>query len=376
MVICMSKTRLPKNLLAAIALMPFMTMTACPDEERRPIGASCSAASQCGGSLCFGGSCLDPEADDDLDGLLNAVEAALGTDPLKADTDGDGQTDFAEVGPDILLAFDSDGDGKVDATESNLLDNDEDCIPDQQDSDDAVPEVDPAVLGQKVCSALGVCSASGVVITANCALLEDGPQLACDYSQVPDYEGPETSCNDVDNDCDGVVDNAFIAGGGTTFTDADGTTGLVKGESCGSGACADGEVVCGTTVALACSSADKAGAEICDDVDNDCDGVVDNAFVAGGTTTFTDVDGTEGLVKGDSCGSGACDGGAVVCGTTTTLACSSTSSASAETCDAVDNDCNGDTDEGKDQSDCTTFYLDGDSDDYGDPNVSQCQCIA
>ncbi|MFT7581048.1 MAG: hypothetical protein ACI9MR_002722, partial [Myxococcota bacterium] len=296
-----------RNLLAIGALIPMFTLAACPDEERRPIGSSCSAASQCDGGLCYGGSCLDPEADDDIDGLLNAVEAALGTDPLSADTDGDGQTDLEEVGSNVVVPLDSDGDGKSDANESSVLDNDGDCIPDQLDQDDAVKEIDPAVLGQKICRTLGVCSATGVVITANCAELEAGPQAACDYGLVPDYEGPETSC---------------------------------------------------------------------DELDNDCDGVVDNAFVAGGTSTFTDVDGTPDLVKGDACGIGACAGGMVVCGTTTTLACSSTGNASAELCDASDNDCDGETDEGEDQSDCTDFYLDFDKDTFGDPDVSVCQCSA
>jgi YD repeat-containing protein len=39
----------------------------------------------------------DPNADPDLDGLSNAQEIALGTDPLNGDTDGDGYSDDTEV---------------------------------------------------------------------------------------------------------------------------------------------------------------------------------------------------------------------------------------------------------------------------------------
>jgi formylglycine-generating enzyme required for sulfatase activity len=39
---------------------------------------------------------LDPSGDEDGDGLTNAEEATLGTDPYKSDSDGDGVTDFRE----------------------------------------------------------------------------------------------------------------------------------------------------------------------------------------------------------------------------------------------------------------------------------------
>ncbi len=40
---------------------------------------------------------IDPASDEDKDGLTYAQEARLGTDPTKADTDGDGLRDDAEV---------------------------------------------------------------------------------------------------------------------------------------------------------------------------------------------------------------------------------------------------------------------------------------
>jgi len=153
-------------------------------------------------------------------------------------------------------------------------------------------------------------------------------------------------CDGVDNDCDGVTDEDFIENGSIKYTDLDGTTGLVKGDICGVGACAGGHVVCTSNgEALTCNTATSATQDVCDGVDNDCDGVTDEAFIQGGTVTYNDLDGRTGLVKGDDCGVGACAGGTVVCASPTTLGCSKANVASDEQCDAVDNDCDGETDE-------------------------------
>ncbi len=60
---------------------------------------------------------------------------------------------------------------------------------------------------------------------------------------------------------------------------------------------------------------------------------------------FMDADGGT-AVLGAACGVGKCDGGAVVCAADGALTCSTLTSASTETCDGLDNDCDGSTDEG------------------------------
>jgi len=76
--------------------------------------------------------------DDDKDGLLNSLEAQLGTDPLLADTDGDGLVDgndgFVPIGS-IPGGTDTDTDGFVDgeqvfATDPLLADSDGDRLDD------------------------------------------------------------------------------------------------------------------------------------------------------------------------------------------------------------------------------------------------------
>jgi gliding motility-associated-like protein/uncharacterized repeat protein (TIGR01451 family) len=73
------------------------------------------------------------DTDTDGDGLLDGIEAALGTDPNNPDSDGDGFEDGTEVGPDPANPLDEDGDGIIDALESAIEDADGDLVNDQQD---------------------------------------------------------------------------------------------------------------------------------------------------------------------------------------------------------------------------------------------------
>ncbi len=71
--------------------------------------------------------------DDDQDGLDNAEELAIGTDPADPDSDHDGKPDGLEVGPRPNPPKDGDGDGIMDALEGLHVDNDNDGIPDERD---------------------------------------------------------------------------------------------------------------------------------------------------------------------------------------------------------------------------------------------------
>lgn len=77
---------------------------------------------------------LDGTGDTDGDGLSDAEEIRIGTDPSNPDTDGDGRSDGDEVG-DPLAPLDSDGDGTIDALDT---DDDGDGLPSSEE-----PEGDP-----------------------------------------------------------------------------------------------------------------------------------------------------------------------------------------------------------------------------------------
>lgn len=85
----------------------------------------------------------DVNNDSDRDGFSNIAEKKAGTNPLDAashptlkDTDKDGKPDKDEMGKD------SDKDSKSDVVESAILDNDNDGVVDELDSDDADPKND------------------------------------------------------------------------------------------------------------------------------------------------------------------------------------------------------------------------------------------
>ncbi|MEZ4266292.1 MAG: putative metal-binding motif-containing protein [Myxococcota bacterium] len=173
--------------------------------------------------------------------------------------------------------------------------------------------------------------------------------LTCDKASAAVTE----TCNGVDDDCDGKTDEDFKAGGSVSYGGGPlaGDAGKTLGQACGAGSCAGGLVICDPANAtkLTCSTLSSAGDDVCDNLDNDCDGASDEGFGAGGTVSLSAAlfAGDVGKVKGAACGTGTCLGGTVGCkvGDTMALACSSEGGAGEELCDAVDNDCDGSTDE-------------------------------
>jgi hypothetical protein len=277
-----------------------------------------------------GTGCTGPDCnDDDPQVFLGADELCNGRDD---DCDGTVDEQFVGVGEACETGFQGVcGAGRQSCVDGSLICQsfatgsaeqcngvDDDCDGDVDEADDGSPLQQPCYSADVATEGVGLCRGGARVCT-------DGVLQACSGEVLP---LPVELCNGLDDDCDGSVDEGAPSGGVRCQTTLPGVCrqGLTL--------CAGGEVTCVADIAVGTQT------EICNGLDDDCDGLVDEGP--------TGVPLTRSCYSGDAStlGEGACVGGVQSCVSGTFGACvGEVLPSPVELCNGLDDDCDGTVDE-------------------------------
>jgi len=312
-------------------------------------------------------------------GTIMAVKADLGI--------------MGECASSSIYYFDADGDSYGDPANSieacsmpeNYVENSDDC-------DDTDAGINPGV--SEVCDGIdnncsgvideglasstfyfdfdgdGYGTTSPIIIACAAPVNYASTSNDCDDANVSVNPGASEICDGLDNDCDGQIDEGLATS--TYYIDADGDgygsasstkawCALPDGFSENDTDCDDNSAACY-----------PGASELCDGLDNNCDGTVDEDCNSMKTWYYdADEDGygnASSTVKAKTQPNGYVANGNDCDDTDADI-----NPGASEVCDGLDNDCDGQIDEGLTFS---TYYYDADGDGYGFTATTTVDCAA
>jgi len=317
--------------------------------------------------------------DDDCD-YSTDEEGTLGCNKFYQDKDGDGfgVTDVYKCLCAPLGTFSTEKGGDCDDTTKEIFpDKPESCDGKDNNCNKQIDEA--GATGCKTYYKDFDADSWGLSGDSKCLCAPDGVYSAlkggdCDDTNKLINVGNKETCNGIDDDCNGKIDD------NTTNC----KTYYFDGDSDGYGLTAQPACLCqagqGYTALQGGDCNDNMKtvhpgvAEVCNQMDDDCDGVADNAGAQGCTIYFEDAD-KDGV--GNSFKTKCLCGGQDTFTATQGGDCNDADKAvgptAAETCDGKDNDCDGQVDEAG-ATGCSTYYKDEDGDGYGVTLAKECRC--
>lgn len=315
------------------------------------------------------------EVDNNCDGTIDEPDASNAA-TFFADTDGDG---YGNPGSSVLSCLMPNGyqSNNSDCNDTNYavhpeateycdgFDNDCDGATDEDDAEDVstwYEDQDGDGFGNALESTTACYQPTGYT----------SEKRDCDDLSMVINPGVPESCDGTDNDCDGVVDENDAVDAPTWFQDSDGD---------GYGNSSETTTACDMPGGYGTDYTDcddekygvhPGATEFCDGLDNDCNGLIDELGAVDALTWYEDMDG-DGygslLVTTSACTAptgyiaitGDCDDSNANVNFDAT-----------EVCNEIDDDCNGQTDEGT--ATPPIWYQDLDGDGYGNYSAPLASC--
>lgn len=322
---------------------------------------------------------INPEADELCDGVDNNCngsvdEGVMLTLYTDSDADGFGNTnapvEACAVSPGIVEV-----DGDCDDTDADAYPDAEEVC-DQKDNDcdaEIDEEVELTFFTDADADGFGDPDAPVLACELTAGIVEDDTD--CDDAVAEINPAADELCDEVDNNCDSVIDEDTAVDAATWYRDADDDTygnALDAVNSCSQPV---GYVVDATDCNDGTDKAYPGAPEYCDEIDNNCDTVIDEDSAVDATLWYTDSD-RDGFGVAPTVLQCTAPG---LTWSSTMGDCDDTKSAvypgAIEYCNGYDDDCDSTTDE-DDASDAKTWFRDSDGDAFGNPSVSTKACSA